>query len=258
METPSEPSQARFVIRTRAAPDLEIPELFSRLREIVYNLWWTWSPQAHELFARLDRAAWEHYRNPIDVLIAVGADRWRSLQDDPDFTRNYHAVVKQFEAYVSPRQPTWFDRHHADFDGGPFAYFSAEFGWHECMPIYSGGLGVLAGDHCKSASDLGLPFIGVGLMYKHGYFRQSIDAEGFQQHFYPEYDLQRLPLLPVLDAEGTELHVPVSFPDRDVQLRVWRALIGRVPVLLLDSDMPINHPADRSMTSMLYVRGREM
>ncbi len=252
------PGMGRPTVHARPAPDLGIPEPFSRLRDIVYNLWWTWSSDAHELFSRLGPAAWRHFHNPIDVLIDVASEHWQSLLDDTDFTRRYHSLVEQFDAYLAPTQPTWFDRSYPDYRGGSVAYFSAEFGWHECLHIYSGGLGILAGDHTKSASDLGLPFVGVGLMYKRGYFRQTVDIEGFQQHSYPDYDVQRLPLLPVLDESGKELHVRVEFPGRSVQLRVWRALVGRVPVLLLDSDLPINHPADRPITSILYVQGREM
>jgi starch phosphorylase len=245
-------------IRTRAVTELEVPELFSRLRDLVYNLWWSWSPLAHQLFNRLAPATWQHYRNPVDVLIDLGPDRWRQLQGDADFARAYHSLVEQFDAYMSPEQPTWFQTQHPEYRGGPFAYFSTEYGWHECLQTYSGGLGVLAGDHCKSASDLGLPFVGVGLMYKRGYFSQTIDAEGFQQHFYPDYDLNRLPLLPVVDAQNREVHVALRLPGRALHLRVWKATIGRVAVLLLDSDLPINHPADRPITSALYVRGREM
>jgi len=252
------PRTAPPEILRRPAPELEIPDLFSRLHDIVYNLWWTWSPDAHRLFDHLSPAAWRHYRNPIDVLIDLGQERWRALQDDDGFARAYHALVAQFDAYLSPPEPTWFQRTHGGYPGGPFAYFCTEFGWHECLHIYSGGLGVLAGDHCKSASDLGLPFVGVGLMYKHGYFRQRVDAEGLQQHFYPDLDLNRLPLLQVLDPAGRELYVPVAFPGRSVHVRVWCAQVGRVPVLLLDSDLPINHPADRAITSNLYVSGREM
>jgi starch phosphorylase len=245
-------------IRTRTAPDLEVPELFGRLRDIAYNLWWSWSPRAHTLFNQLAPSTWQHYRNPIDVLIDLGPEPWRRLQTDGEFTRSYHALVAEFDAYTLPPRPTWFERLQPDYAGGPFAYFSTEYGWHECLQIYSGGLGVLAGDHCKSASDLGLPFVGIGLMYKHGYFRQTIDAEGFQQHFYPDYDFHRLPLLPVVDGSGRELYVAVELPDRQVHLRVWKVQVGRVPVLLLDADLPINHPADRAITSELYVRGREM
>jgi starch phosphorylase len=245
-------------IQTRSSPDLELPEVFGRLRDIAYNLWWSWSPRAHTLFNQLGPSTWQHYRNPIDVLIDVGPEGWRRLLADGEFTRSYHALVAEFDAYVLPSRPTWFQRLQPDYSLGPFVYFSTEYGWHECLQIYSGGLGVLAGDHCKSASDLGLPFIGMGLMYKHGYFRQTIDAEGFQQHFYPDYDLHRLPLLPVVDSAGRELYVPVEISDRQIQLRVWKVQIGRISVLLLDADLPINHPADRAITSELYVRGREM
>jgi len=244
-------------IRTRPAPELDVPAVFSRLRGIVYNLWWSWSPEAHQLFDYLNPVTWRHYRNPIDVLIDVDPSRWETLADDPFFTEAYHAMVQQFDHYMA-RQDRWFQRQFPDHAGGTFAYFSMEYGWHECLPIYSGGLGVLAGDHCKSASDLGLPFVGVGLVYRRGFFRQTIDSEGFQQHFYPDLELQRLPLLPVVDAANRELHVAVELPGRELQLRLWKASIGRVPVLLLDSNLPINHPADRPITSILYVQGREM
>ncbi len=258
MQTTPESSPDRQQIYVRPAPELEIPESYSRLRDIVYNLWWTWSPEAHRLFGGLAPSTWRHYRNPIDVLLDLGAERWRDLQDDDSFAEAYHRIVGQFDAYVSPARPTWFERRYPGYRGGPIVYFCTEYGWHECLQTYSGGLGVLAGDHTKSASDLGLPFVGVGLMYKHGYFRQSIDAEGYQQHLYPDYDLHRLPLLPVVDGGGRDLHVSVPFPGRTIHLRVWRALVGRISVLLLDSDLPINHPADRPITSVLYVRGREM
>jgi len=258
MNNRQDASSHRVRILTHPACDLDIPADFSRLQEIVYNLWWTWSPDAHELFRQLSPQAWARYRNPIDVLIDLDRERWQAMSDSPEFARIYRAVVDAFDRYLDPQLPTWFNTHHADRQGGPFAYFSAEFGWHECLHTYSGGLGILAGDHCKSASDLGLPFVGVGLMYRHGYFRQSIDAEGFQQHLYPDFDMHRLPLTAVVDGTGRELHVPVALPGRDVHLRAWRATVGRVPVLLLDADLPINHPADRAITSVLYVRGREM
>ena len=244
-------------IHTRAMPDLEVPEIFGRLRDVVYNLWWSWSPEAHQLFDRMAPGTWRHYRNPIDVLIDLGPERWDALRNDADFTRSYQALVERFDRYMAEGD-TWFSRRFPEYDGGAFAYFSMEFGWHECLQIYSGGLGILSGDHCKSASDLGLPFVGVGLMYNRGYFRQTIDSEGQQQHFYPDFDLQRLPLLPVVGPANQDLHVTVELPGRELHLRVWRASVGRVPIILLDSDLPINHPADRPITSILYVRGREM
>ena len=133
-----------------------------------------------------------------------------------------------------------------------------EFGLHESLGVYSGGLGILAGDHAKAASDLGIPLVGVGLLYRSGYFRQTVDADGFQQHIYPDYDFARLPVLPVQSPAGGVLTVPVELPGRVVQAAVWKAQVGNVPVLMLDTDIPLNDPADRPITGMLYVRGREM
>ena len=152
----------------------------------------------------------------------------------------------------------WFQRRYGDALDGPIAYFCAEYGLHESLGIYSGGLGVLAGDHMKTASDMALPAIGVGLLYRKGYFRQSIDADGHQEHDYPDYDLSRLPLGRVQDASGLPLTVTVELPGRDLSVAVWLAQVGRVPVLLLDTDLPENADADRPITNILYVRGREM
>jgi starch phosphorylase len=152
----------------------------------------------------------------------------------------------------------WFHRRHGRKLDGPIAYFCAEYGLHERLGIYSGGLGVLAGDHMKSASDMALPFVGLGLFYRNGYFRQTIDADGHQEHRYPDYDPHRLPLSRVLDREGENLTVEVELPKRTVKADVWAVHVGRVPVLLLDTDTPANDPADRPITHILYVRGREM
>ena len=152
----------------------------------------------------------------------------------------------------------WFHQRHARDLKGPIAYFCAEYGLHESMGIYSGGLGVLAGDHMKAASDMALPLVGVGLLYRNGYFRQTIDADGHQEHRYPDYDLARMPLTRALGREGNPLTVSVELPERSVHVDVWTVQVGRVPVLLLDTDNPINDPADRPITHILYVRGREM
>ncbi len=152
----------------------------------------------------------------------------------------------------------WFQRRHGDKLDGPIAYFCAEYGLHESLGIYSGGLGVLAGDHMKSASDMALPFVGVGLLYRKGYFRQSIDADGHQEHNYPDYDLSRLPLSRVQGPDGLPLTVTVELPGRDLAVAVWLVQVGRVPVLLLDTDVAENAAEDRPITHILYVRGREM
>ncbi len=245
-------------IRTESEHHVELPLQFSRLRDMSYNLWWTWSHRVQDLFARMDPWSWRRYRNPVELLLNLDQEHWFALQNDAAFKRAYLETVEEFDAYMMPAEPTWFDRTFPGFGAGPIAYFSTEYGWHESLQSYSGGLGVLSGDHSKSASDLGLPFVGVGLMYRRGYFHQTLDADGQQQHFYPNYDLSHLPLRQVTGADGHPVRVAVELNRREVQLRAWLAQVGRVPVLLLDSDDPANDPADRPITSILYISGREM
>jgi len=248
----------RLEIRTLEPGDIHVPVELAGLRALIYNLWWSWSPRAHQLFHRIDPVRWLRYHNPVQVLINLRPHRWEQLLADPSFLALARDVLDDFERYMAPDAPNWFSEAHSDYAGGPVAYFSTEYGWHDSLGIYSGGLGVLSGDHCKSASDEGIPMVGVGLMYRRGYFLQSIDPDGFQQHFYPDYDLRRLPLLPVADEDGRELLVAVPVHDREVSVRIWKAQIGRVPVLLLDADLLRNHAADRAITSILYIGGREM
>ena len=226
-----------------------------RLRDLAYDLWWSWSPAATRLFAWIDPEHWRRYHNPVQLLINVEPAHWMRLLADPEFRRAYGAVIQDLDAYRG--KPCWFEETKQAVPG-PVAYFSMEFGIHESLGIYSGGLGVLSGDHCKAASDLGVPLVGVGLLYRSGYFRQTVDADGFQQHIYPNYDFARLPILPVQAPNGGVLTVPIDLPGRVVQAAVWKAQVGRVPVLMLDTDIPLNDPADRPITGVLYVRGREM
>jgi starch phosphorylase len=170
----------------------------------------------------------------------------------------YRTHLAAYDEYIGNGRGKWFDRHYGGDLAGPVAYFCAEFGLHESLAIYSGGLGVLAGDHLKAASDMALPFVGVGLFYRHGYFRQTIDADGHQEHAYPDLDVSRLPLLRVADRDGDPLTVQVELPGRSVQVAVWLVQVGRVPLLLLDTDTPLNDEQDRPITHILYVRGREM
>ncbi len=239
-----------------AAAPPRLPRQLEGLRRLAYNLYWTWHPEVRVLFNRIDAGGWARYRNPIPVLQDMRD--WSRVLDDTDFLVEYETILARFDAYIANGAGHWFQRRHGDELSGPIAYFCAEFGLHESLGIYSGGLGVLAGDHCKAASDMALPFVGVGLLYRHGYFRQAIDADGHQEHAYPDYDPARLPLLRVIDDEGEPILVPVEFPGRTVQATVWLAQVGRVPLLLLDTDIPENELADRPITHQLYVRGREM
>ncbi len=235
---------------------VRVPPSLEGLTRLAYNLWWTWHPEAKALFARLDPIAWGRNRNPIPVL--AGPVRWTEFLDSSDYMAEYEGVIGEFDRYLANGSDHWFHKQHASELDGPIAYFCAEFGIHESLGIYSGGLGVLAGDHLKTASDMALPLVGVGLLYRRGYFRQTIDADGHQEHAYPNYDLSRMPLLRAIDREGNHLTVTVELPGRDVQADVWTAQVGRVPVLLLDTDMPANDEGDRPITHQLYVRGREM
>ena len=237
--------------------DFRIPEAFSRLHDLAYNLWWSWDRTAFQLWRQLDPILWERYRNPVEILAAIEESTWESLAESEMFHDLYSETVRRFDTYMAS-EDTWYDREYNDVLTGPIAYLCAEYGVHTSNPGYSGGLGVLAGDHAKSASDLGLPFLGTGLLYRRGYFRQHLDIDGTQQHHYPIVDVSRLPVRPVMAPTGGHLKVPIEFPGRTVQVAVWSFNVGRVPILLLDTDIAANDPADRPITHTLYVRGREM
>ncbi|MGZ3632665.1 MAG: alpha-glucan family phosphorylase [Candidatus Limnocylindrales bacterium] len=235
---------------------LRLPPQLEGLRRLAYNLYWAWHPDVRELFSRVDATAWDRDRNPISVL--QGVRNWTALLENENFMGDYQETLARFDAYLANGTGHWYQGSHRAVPAGPVAYFCAEYGLHETLGTYSGGLGVLAGDHCKTASDMALPFIAVGLFYRHGYFRQTIDADGHQEHAYPDYDPRRYPLRGVIGADGSPLLVPVELPGRVVQCAVWHAAVGRVPLLLLDTDIAENLPEDRPITHMLYVRGREM
>jgi glycogen phosphorylase len=239
-----------------ATPSVRVPPELEGLRRLAYNLYWTWHPRSRAIYARINSAIWAREHSPIPVL--QSPIDWSALLDNPDFMAEAHRVIADFDRYLENGSGHWFQRRHARDLKGPIAYFCAEYGLHESLGIYSGGLGVLAGDHMKSASDMALPLVGVGLLYRNGYFRQAIDADGHQEHRYPDFDLSRLPITRALGREGDPLSVTVELPGRDVRVDVWLVQVGRVPVLLLDTDNPVNDPADRPITHILYVRGREM
>ncbi len=245
-----------------AEHDLNLPSGLEGLGELAYNLWWSWTPRAGQVFGRIDSAAWSRHHNPIPVLRGTDVARWAELTADEDFMVDASRLLDEFHRYLANGSDSWYRRAASDDPAraltSPVAYFCAEFGIHESMQIYSGGLGILAGDHCKSASDAAVPFVAVGLLYRHGYFRQQIDADGHQEHAQPNLDPMNLPLRRARARNGSPLRVSLDFPGRLVHAAVWVAQVGRVPLLLLDTDIPSNDPADRPITEILYVRGREM
>ena len=244
-------------IRSIDIADIELPDSLSELHELAYNLWWSWNPEAQRLFASIDPAAWARYRNPVELLINVAPNEWKPLLASSEFMGRYRSVCDELTVYLDSSD-TWFGSRFPQYHRPLVAYFSMEYGIHQCLAIYSGGLGVLSGDHLKSASDLGLPFVGVGLLYRSGYFHQTVDADGHQQHTYPQYDFSRLPLRPVQGPDGEDLRVVVPVAHREIHAKAWVAFVGRVPLLLLDTDIAENDPSDRPITGQLYVRGREM
>lgn len=234
----------------------KLPDPIGRLSELAYNLYWTWEPTACGLYRDLDPEIWETYGyNPVRTLLEVSSENMERCAADPAFVRRYEAVMAKFDAYMS-KTDTWASRNAEDLR--PVAYFSMEYALHESLPIYSGGLGVLAGDHCKSASDLGLPFTPVGMLFHDGYFRQTFNREGWQEEKYDRLDLTTLPVQPIRTAEQDELRISLEIGGRTVVARVWQLIIGRVRMLLLDTDLPDNHPDDRLLTARLYGGDHEM
>ncbi|HEV3386305.1 MAG TPA: alpha-glucan family phosphorylase [Gemmata sp.] len=229
----------------------KLPDRLRPLHTIAYNLWWCWNAEAVALFRRINPDLFEALdHSPIRLLGATGQNRFEELADDEGFLAHMDRVDQALDHYL--KAPTWFNATYRSDGDTQVAYFSAEFGIHESVPVYSGGLGVLAGDHLKSASDLGIPLVGVSLMYREGYFRQYLNVDGWQQERYPENDFFTLPLIPETDATGAPILVLAPLPDRDVQLRIWRIQVGRVPLYLLDANIPQNRPDDRAITSQLY------
>ncbi len=228
---------------------------FQRLPELAYNLWWSWHHEAQALFHDIDPEHWLAHRNPVKLLREHGR-RLLALANDRDFVEFYLGILRRYDDEVK-NDASWFARKFPQQQEGLTAYFSPEFALHECLPIYSGGLGVLAGDHVKTASDLGLPFIGVGLLYKNGYFTQRLDKNGQQQAVYPSLNFTELPILPVNDRKGKRLFVKVELAERTVAAQCWLVLVGSVYLILLDTEVPQNTNEDRLITSQLYGGDRE-
>ncbi|MBO5478991.1 MAG: alpha-glucan family phosphorylase [Clostridia bacterium] len=237
----------------------QLPKRINRLSEIANNLWWAWNSEYLRLFKEIDIDLWETIgKNPVKFLKQVSQEKLEQAASNQEFLKKYDKVVNDFDGYMNSKN-TWFSKKYPNNKNDLIAYFSAEYGLDEIVPIYSGGLGILSGDHLKSASDLGLPFVAVGLLYKNGYFNQKINRYGDQENIYHNIDLYNLPILPVKDKDGNDLIIHVKFPKRKVYLKVWKINVGRVTLYLLDSDIEQNtNQEDKEITLKLYGGDQEM
>ncbi|PSR15881.1 alpha-glucan phosphorylase [filamentous cyanobacterium CCP3] len=229
-----------------------LPQRLEALRTLAYNLHWDWDVEMVDLFRRLDSDLWESSRyNPVLMLGTINQARLNEIAEDEGFLAQMDRAAQRLEDYLRDRD--WYKKHRkAPVPGERYAYFSMEFGLTTCMPVYSGGLGVLAGDHLKSASDLGLPLVAVGLLYQEGYFAQYLNADGWQQERYPINDFYNMPLHPERDADGNELRIAVEYPGRQVYARIWRVQVGTVPLYLLDTNIEPNSQYDQDICDRLY------
>jgi len=237
-----------------------MPTRVNRLYELAYNLWWSWHPEARALYSSLDPDLWEQVsHNPVHFLSAVQPQKLEAAAEDTAYLAQYDTVIHDFDHYMHPRaEETWFSTTYPELADKTIAYFSAEFGLHESLPIYSGGLGILSGDHCKESSDLGLPFVGVGFLYPQGYFSQHVNRAGVQEASYDKLHFSEVPAIPAIGPDGNEVVISVELPGRRIYAKVWKLMVGRVPLYLMDTDIPPNAPADRELSARLYGGDREM
>lgn len=238
--------------RTEIPNPFSLPRRIQRLSELAYNLWWTWNSEAQRLFLRVDRDLWERSRhNPVRFLKVVDRASLNAVTQDRYYLEFYDRTLRAYDQYMRA-DDTWCSRNQPEFHNQPIAYFSTEFGLHETLPIYAGGLGVLSGDHLKAASDLGLPLVAIGFLYTKGYFSQHITEDGWQEAHPLRLKFEELPILPVLTTESEPVTVSVDLPGRELRARLWKIQVGRIPLYLLDSDVDANQPHDRDLTARLY------
>jgi starch phosphorylase len=234
-----------------------LPESLKDVEVIAKNMFWSWNPEFVELFKRVDGNLWSVcLHNPVKVLGNISQAKLNELAENQGFLAQLQNAAEKLQSYLD--RPTWYEKVCSKSTEPIIAYFSAEFGIHECLPIYAGGLGILAGDHLKSASDLGVPLVGVGLLYQKGYFRQYLNVDGWQNEKYIENDFYSMPIELVREESGRPLTISVEYPGRCVVAQVWSISVGRVKLYLLDTNVRANSPADRMITSSLYGGDREL
>ena len=233
-------------------PGITLPRRIDRLIELAFNLWWSWQPDAQEIYKLIDSQLWQEcYHNPVKFLRQVKRKSLNAAIHSKHVLDLYDRVMAAFDAYMKPAS-TWYSRRHNSRVEGCVVYFSTEFGLHESFPTYAGGLGILSGDHAKEASDLGLPFVGIGFLYNQGYFSQRISEDGWQQADYRRYSFDDMPVMPFLTPDGKPQFISVDLPGRTLRTRLWKIQVGRIPLILLDSDVPENAPNDRDLTARVY------
>ena len=236
----------------------QLPKRIEKLDKIANNLWWSWNTEFLRLFKKIDKDLWETIeKNPVKFLKLVSQERLEEISNNQEFLKEYDEIVENFENYQNSKS-TWYSKKYPDNKNDLIAYFSAEYGLDQILSIYSGGLGILSGDHLKSASDLGIPLVAVGLLYKNGYFHQQINGYGQQETEYKKIDINSLPIKPVKDEKGKDLIIFVKFPKRRLYLKVWKIEVGRVNLYLMDSDIEENHEEYRNITTTLYGGDQEM
>lgn len=247
-------------LSSTASPNsFNLPRRLRRLADLAYNLWWTWNSDADRAYRFLDPELWEAtYHNPVRLLRSIDRQRLTAATQDRYYLDFYDNVITAYDAYMAGRENTWYAQHHPDRLHQPIAYFSTEFGLHETLPIYAGGLGVLSGDYLKEASDLGMPLVAVGFLYTQGYFVQRITEDGWQEANYHNLSFSDLPVHHVFDENGEEITVSVDLPGREVSACLWRVQVGRVPLYLLDTNIESNLPSDRELSARLYTSDLEL
>ncbi len=238
--------------------EFSLPRRIKRLEELAYNLWWVWHPEVPRLFKDIDELLWEKsYHNPVVFLRDVDRARLNAATNDRYFLDNYDRVLREFDRYMNEKD-TWFSRTYPNLTDELMAYFSFEFGLHESLMVYAGGLGILSGDHLKESSDLGIPMVAVGFVYTYGYFSQRISEDGWQEAENVPIDFDSLPLIRLLDENGAPVKIVIDLPGRKVFARIFQLNVGRVKLYLLHTNIPDNDPNDRQLTDMLYISDLEL
>src|SRR4051812_39727176 len=234
-----------------------LPARIDRLAELATDLWWSWHAEGRVVFRQLDYTLWRSTaHNPVRMLWLIARTKLEAAASDPEYLRLYDRAIAALDDARSARN-TWWSNRYPQLAGRSIAYFSAEFALHQSLPIYAGGLGVLAGDHCKEASDLGVPLIGIGFMYPQGYFHQHVSAEGWQEESYERLNWADAPIDQAMTPDGKPCITAVPLGDRSVLVAVWRVRLGRVTLYLLDTDLEENIPWDRELSARLYGGDRE-